>query len=182
MSLTFFAFGDDGKSAYATPWIVLTYARNPKYHTDEQAGSIFTTDKYPAWQEKYIDLLGEHWDTSAKVLKDDKGLLDKLKKLGEAKKAMPFVKQLQKRLEAGEDASTVLERKLGFDEQTILLEMVPSLKRTAGFSRVVVVQVAEGTKKGRDLTAQGAEVGITAPNADSAVPGAPSFLFQNHEG
>lgn len=95
---------------------------------------------------------------------------------------MPFVKQLQKRLEAGEDASTVLERKLGFNEQTILLQMVPSLKRTAGFSKVVVVQVVEGTKKGRDLTDKGTEVDITAPNADSAVPGAPSFLFQNHEG
>lgn len=94
---------------------------------------------------------------------------------------MPFVKQLQKRLEAGEDASDVLERKLSFDEQTILLEMVSGLKRTTGFTKIVVVHVIEGTKKGKDLTDGGKEIDITSPLGDNAVPGAPSFLFENYE-
>lgn len=146
------------------------------------ASRIFTTDKFPAWQEKYIDLLREHWDTSAKAIKNDKDMNDKIKKMGEAKKAMPYVKQLQRRLEAGEDTSAVLERKLGFDEQTTLLEMVSGLKRTTGFSKIVVVQVAEGTAKGKDLTDGGKEIDITTPIAQNAVPGAPSFMFENHQG
>lgn len=102
--------------------------------------------------------------------------------MGEAKKAMPFVKQLQKRLEGGEDASIVLERKLGFDEQAILLDMIAGLKRTTGFSKIVVIYVAEGSKKGKDLTDGGKEVDISSPVADNAVPGQPSFLFENYEG
>ncbi|PSR80064.1 hypothetical protein BD289DRAFT_77163 [Coniella lustricola] len=143
--------------------------------------TIFTSDKYPAWQEKYIELLREHWDTTSKSLANDKDFNDKIKKGGEAKKAMPFVKQLQKRLEAGEDASVVLERKLGFDEQKTLLEMVSGLKRTTGFTKIVVVHVIEGTKKGKDLTDGGKEIDITSPLGDNAVPGAPSYLFENYE-
>lgn len=93
---------------------------------------------------------------------------------------MPFVKQLQKRLEAGEDASIVLDRKLAFDEQAILLEMVSGLKRTTGFSKIVVVHVAEGSKKGKDLTDGGKEIELSSPLADNAVPGQPSYLFENH--
>lgn len=106
---------------------------------------------------------------------------DKIKTMGEAKKAMPFVKQLQKRLEAGEEASVVLERKLAFDEQATLLEMVSGLKRTTGFSKIVIVHVLEGTAKGKDLTNGGKEIDIVSPIAQNAVPGSPSFLFENHE-
>lgn len=94
---------------------------------------------------------------------------------------MPFLKQQQKRLESGEDASIVLERKLGFDEQTILLEMVPGLKRTTGFSKIMVVYVAEGSKTGKDLTDGGKEVELSTPIADNAVPGVPSYVFANYE-
>lgn len=124
----------------------------------------------------------ENWDTTANKAKDDKALNDSIKKMGEAKKAMPFVKQLQKRLEAGEDASVVLERKLGFDEQAILLDMISGVKRTTGFSKIVVIHVAEGSKKGKDLTDGGKEMDISSPVADNAVPGQPSFLFENYEG
>lgn len=95
---------------------------------------------------------------------------------------MPFVKQLQRRLEAGEDSSTVLERKLSFDEQTLLLEMLSGLKRTTGFSKIAIVHVAEGTKTGKDLTDGGKEVDVSSPVAASAVPGTPSFMFENYEG
>lgn len=95
---------------------------------------------------------------------------------------MPFVKQLQKRLEAGEDAGAVLNRKLSFDEQATLLNMVAGLKRTTGFGKIVVVKVAEGSGKGRDLTEGGKEVEVESMYADSAVPGVPSFKFENYEG
>lgn len=123
----------------------------------------------------------EHWDTANKAVKDEKALNEFIKKGGEAKKAMPFVKQLQKRLEVGEDASVVLNRKLAFDEQATLLNMVAGLKRTTGFGKIVVIKVEEGTKKGKDLTDGGKEVDITSPVGDNAVPGTPSFMFENYE-
>ncbi|ROW04107.1 hypothetical protein VSDG_00917 [Cytospora chrysosperma] len=143
--------------------------------------TIFTTEKFPAWQEKYIDLLRENWDAATSSIPNEKEFNGKIGKMGEMKKAMPFVMQLKKRLQAGEDASVVLERKLAFDEQQILLDMVPGLKRTTGFQKIAVVMAQEGTKKGKDLTDGGKEVDVTSPIAENAVPGVPSFLFENFE-
>lgn len=57
--------------------------------------------------------------------------------------------------------------------------MVPGLKRTAGLESVQILAVEEGSKKGKDLTNNGAEVEIKAPVAESALPGQPSFHFEN---
>ncbi|KAH8759895.1 leucyl-tRNA synthetase [Diaporthe sp. PMI_573] len=143
--------------------------------------TIFTTDKFPAWQEKYVDLLRENWDATTKSITNEKELNGKIGKMGEMKKAMPFVMQLKKRLQSGEEASVVLERKLAFDEQKTLLDMVSGLKRSTGFQRIAVIKIQEGTKKGNDLTDGGKEVDVTSPIGDNAVPGQPSFLLENFE-
>lgn len=57
--------------------------------------------------------------------------------------------------------------------------MVPGLKRTAGLESVQILAVEEGSKIGKDLTNNGAEVEIKAPVAESALPGQPSFHFEN---
>lgn len=57
--------------------------------------------------------------------------------------------------------------------------MVPSLKRAAGLASVHILAVEEGSKKGSDLTNNGEEVEIKAPVAESALPGQPSFFFEN---
>jgi leucyl-tRNA synthetase len=57
--------------------------------------------------------------------------------------------------------------------------MVPGLKRTAGLESVQILAVEEGSKQGKDLTNGGAEVEIKAPVAESALPGQPSFFFEN---
>lgn len=57
--------------------------------------------------------------------------------------------------------------------------MVPGLKRAAGLESVQILAVEEGSKKGKDLTDNGAEVDIKAPVAESALPGQPSFYFEN---
>jgi len=57
--------------------------------------------------------------------------------------------------------------------------MIPGLKRAAGLQLVEVIQVQEGSKKGKDLTNNGEEVDVTAPVAESALPGQPSFFFTN---
>ncbi|KAK3900551.1 hypothetical protein C8A05DRAFT_35812 [Staphylotrichum tortipilum] len=142
--------------------------------------TVFTTASFPAWQGKYIELLKEVWDTEKGVQKvDDKELNGRIGKMGEMKKAMPFVQALKKRLRDGEAAETVLERKLAFEEEKTLLAMVPGLKRAAGLESVRIIAVEEDSKKGRDLTDGGAEVDVTAPVAESALPGQPSFFFEN---
>jgi leucyl-tRNA synthetase len=142
--------------------------------------TIFVTDKFPAWQAKYIDLLREMWNVETNSV-NDKELNGKIGKMGEMKKAMPFVQNLKRRLQSGEPTSVVLEQKLAFDEKETLLQMVPGLKRTGGLSVCDIVSVEEGGKKGNNLTADGKEVEISAPTAEHAVPGQPTFYFENVE-
>ncbi|KAM0341481.1 hypothetical protein ACHAPQ_000572 [Fusarium lateritium] len=142
--------------------------------------TIFVTDKFPAWQAKYIDLLKEMWKVETNSV-NDKELNGKIGKMGEMKKAMPFVQNLKRRLQAGEPTSVVLEQKLAFDEKETLLQMVPGLKRTGGLSVCDIVSVEEGGKKGNNLTADGKEVEISVPTAEHAVPGQPTFYFENVE-
>lgn len=141
--------------------------------------TIFVTDKFPAWQAKYIDLLKEMWNVEAKTV-NDKELNGKIGKMGEMKKAMPFVQNLKRRLQAGEPASVVLEQKLAFNEKETLLQMVPGLKRTSGLVACHIISVEEGSKKGTNL-ADGKEVELSVPTAEHAVPGQPTFYFENVE-
>ncbi|KAF7559214.1 hypothetical protein G7046_g4935 [Stylonectria norvegica] len=141
--------------------------------------TIFLNDKFPAWQAKYIELLKEMWDPATSSVKD-KELNGKIGKMGEMKKAMPFVQGLKRRLQAGEPASVVLEQKLAFDERETLLQMVPGLKRSGGLVACEVLAVEEGGKKGVNLV-DGSEVAISIPSADNAVPGFPTFFFENVE-
>lgn len=165
--------------------------------------TIFVTESFPAWQAKYIELLKEVWDTAANKQKiDDKELNGRIAKMGEMKKAMPFVQALKKRLR-DEPAEAVLDRKLAFDEKKTLVvrfhnppalppftrfrrangpflqAMVPGLKRAAGLEALQILAVEEGSKTAKDLTAGGEEVEIKTPVAELALPGTPSFLFEN---
>ncbi|RMZ71550.1 hypothetical protein GMOD_00006675 [Pyrenophora seminiperda CCB06] len=117
--------------------------------------TIFVADEFPAWQQKYIDLVREAWDPETKTL-SDKELNGKIANMGEMKKAMPFVQALKKRLMAGEKPTVIFERKLAFDEMAVLRNMIPGLKKAAGLAEVEVVQ-----------------------HAESAVPGVPTFSFKN---
>jgi len=141
--------------------------------------TIFLSTSFPAWQDKYIDLLREMWDPDTKTIKNDE-LMARVKKMGEMKKAMPFVQNLKQRLSA-EDVSKVLDRKLAFDEHKTLLAMVPGIKRAAGCLTVDVVVVTEGSKKGVDITNGNKDVDVTALAAEQAIPGQPTYLFENVE-
>jgi leucyl-tRNA synthetase len=100
--------------------------------------------------------------------------------MGEMKKAMPFVQGLKKRLVGGEKPETVFNRQLAFDELKTLENMVPGLKKAAGLAVVEVVQVEEGGKKGLVVGTEKVVEGLP-PNADAAVPGVPTFNFENVE-
>lgn len=139
---------------------------------------IFAAKKYPAWQEKYIDLVREAFD-ALNISINDKELNAKVGKLGEMKKAMPFVQGLKRRLvQSRETPETVFERKLPFDEFAVLSEMLGGLKRTAGYKVIEVIAVDEGGKTGEVVGTGEKKEGLTAENA---VPGQPTFMFANVE-
>jgi leucyl-tRNA synthetase len=146
---------------------------NPR---DPKKLTIYAAKKFPAWQEKYIDLVRDAFDTLSLSI-NDKELNAKVGKLGEMKKAMPFVQTLKKRLvQSREDPKTVFERKLPFDEFAVLAEMVGGLKRTAGYKEIEVIALEEGGKSGEVVGTGEKREGLTAENA---VPGNPTFQFSN---
>lgn len=141
--------------------------------------TIFCASRFPAWQEKYIDLVRASF--SGTTL-NDKALAPQIAKMGEMKKAMPFVQNLKKRLDRGEESKTVFERKLAFDEVATLREMSKGLKRTTGCVAVEIVAMEEGGKSGVVVGGGGEQgqrrEGLPAV-AEGAVPGSPAFHFEN---
>lgn len=139
--------------------------------------TIFAAEAFPAWQDKYIDLVREKFDQLGLV--DVKSLTKEIAK-PDMKKAMPFIQGLKKRLDSGEKATEVFDRRLPFDEIATLKEMVPGLKQTITKLKVVeVVGVKEGEKVGKVLLGEGETRDNLPPPAEQAVPGAPTFFFEN---
>ncbi|GAB7362555.1 hypothetical protein MBLNU230_g2872t1 [Neophaeotheca triangularis] len=143
--------------------------------------SIFCAVKYPAWQDGIIEIVRDSFSN----LKVDVAAISKKIPKTESKRAMPFVQTLKKSLEGGVDAATVFERQLGFNELEVLKSMVPGLKQTVQKCAVVeVIVVDEGGKTGKIV---GGTEGVVEgepreglpPNAESAVPGQPTFFFEN---
>ena len=145
--------------------------------------SIYVALSYPNWQEKYIELVRNHFDALTVTI-NDANLKPVIAKMGEMKKAMPFVQTLKQRLVyAKEDPQTVFDRKLVFDEVKTLGEVLPVLKRVTGCRVVEIVLVEEGGKKGERVADDGRGGGETVeglgPAAEGAVPGQPGFEFAN---
>ena len=144
--------------------------------------TIFAATAWPAWQEQYIELVRKEFEATG--LKDDKELLGQVKKMGDAKKAMPFVQGLKRSLNQGESAEKVFDRKLPFVELDVLGEMVNGIKRTSGCQAVEIVRVEEGGKAGTVIVGESeGEEGKRRENlpalAEGATPGSPNFLFEN---
>lgn len=143
--------------------------------------TIFYARKYPSWQDQTIEVVR---DAFADMSVDLKKVSQSLGKAG-SKKAMPFVNLLKRRLEGGESAETVFERKLAFDELFVLKEMVPGLMQTVQKCKVLeIVSVEEGAKTGTVVGGSegvkvGEERGGLPPYAESAEPGSPAFHFEN---
>lgn len=140
-----------------------TVAYDPK---QSKRLTIFVTKSFPEWQEKYIEEARNAMDG---LTFDDKKVRAKIAK-PDMKKAMPFVQLLKKRLDAGETAGNVFDRKLPFDEVTVLQEMVRGLKVTVPKLKEVEIVVVEEVVAGdKELP----------PQASSAEPGQPTFAFGN---
>ena len=148
--------------------------------------SIYVALSYPSWQDKYIELVRKHFDALTVTINDAE-LKPVIAKMGEVKKAMPFVQNLKQRLVfQKEDPQAVFDRKLVFDEVKTLREVLPVLKRSTGCKEVEIIVVDEGGKKGRRVPDEGpgdwegGEVveGLSGPS-ESATPGNPGFAFEN---
>jgi len=150
----------------------------------EKKITIFMASRFPAWQDRAIELVRTHLDG---LTVDVKAVSQKLDK-SESKKAMPFVNTLKQRIQSGEDKDTVFERKLGFEEEQVLKEMCQGLRQTVQKCRTVeVVAVDEGGKSGKVVAGAGegwkaGEERQELPQvAEGAVPGQPTFHFENVE-
>jgi leucyl-tRNA synthetase len=138
--------------------------------------NIYVAKSWPAWQTKYIEVVREQLEKLGLAF-DLKHARDKIDK-ADMKKAMPFVQTLKRRLDNGESQEAVLERKLAFDEVTVLKEMIPGLKSTVPkLKDVQIVLVEEGGKAGTKIDGQKVE-GL-GQQAAFAEPGQPSFEFTN---
>ena len=148
----------------------------------DKSVTIFTAQNYPVWQDKCIDLVREAFNG---MTLDVKSVSQKLEK-SETKRAMPFVQSLKKRLESGENTNDVFERRLPFDEVQVLKEMAPGLRQILMKCKVVeIVNVEEGGKNGTVIGGSGQGVkerdfrSDLPQSAESAMPGSPSFHFEN---
>ncbi|KAK4507506.1 hypothetical protein PRZ48_001241 [Zasmidium cellare] len=143
--------------------------------------SIFAALKYPAWQDGVIDIVRQHFAD----MKLDVGAVSKSIPKAESKRAMPFVQVLKKSLEGGIEPSTVFERKLAFDEVNVLKEMVPGLQQTV--QKCAVIEVIAVEEEGKKAKVVGGTAGVKVGEerselpqaAENAVPGQPTFFFEN---
>lgn len=149
--------------------------------------TIFAAAAFPAWQDRYIELVRSTFEKTSLHQQQEQGgdkeLLDAVKKMGDPKKAMPFVQGLKRQLANGEKPDKVFDRKLPFDELAVLREMVTGLKKTTGCREIEVVLVKEGGKVGEVVVGVGGEKGAERQGlpqaAEGAVPGLPTFFFEN---
>ena len=142
--------------------------------------TIFAAASFPAWQDQYIELVRKEFEATG--LKDDKDLVARVKKMGDPKRAMPFVQGLRRSLQAGEKPSSVFDRSLPFDELQVLKEMVVGLKKTTGCKEIEVVLVKEGGTVGELIigsVASSGKIENLPQSAGGAVPGIPAFHLEN---
>ncbi|KAF2751489.1 leucyl-tRNA synthetase [Sporormia fimetaria CBS 119925] len=126
-----------------------------------KALTIFFATKFPEWQDKYLEIAREAFEKLGVI---DTQTVAKNVDKKDMKKAMPFIQNIKRRLDSGESKGEVFDRKLAFDERSVLEEMAPLIKQTV--------------RKCVDVQVQAVEAGAEGEGAN-AVPGAPAFKFEN---
>lgn len=144
--------------------------------------AVFCASGFPAWQEQYIEIVRRAFDG---VALDMKAVSKSIPKQ-DSKKAMPFVQGLKRSLDNGVQPDAVFERKMAFDEVEVLREMMPGLRQS--LQRCVAVEVLlveDGGKAGQVVgaiggsAAEGERKEGLAQAAEGAMPGQPTFFFEN---
>lgn len=142
--------------------------------------TILISTSFPEWQDNYIDIVRELFEKQS--LNDNKLIKEKVGK--DMKRAMPFISLLKQRL-ANEEASTVFNRKLTFDEVDVVKSVLSNIEKsstTVEFKKVEIIAFPNGATTGKNIVT-GEEVAITVKGKviDNAVPGEPGILIKNIE-
>ncbi len=143
--------------------------------------TVFVAQVFPEWQDKCIEVVKQVLTATGSI--DVKAVSGKLDK-AELKKSMPFIQNIKKRIDSGEDAAAVFDRRLPFDELATVDAMVAGLKQTINkLEAVVIVSVKPGAKAGdrygEVFKGDGTPLETLPQAAASATPGNPSFFFEN---
>lgn len=142
---------------------------------------IFIADSFPSWQDPYVDLVQQQLETLD--FKDMTGNFKReVSKLGDPKRGLQFVNTLRQHILAGTPASTVLDRKLHFDEYETAKNAIDVFRRSAqgvDIAKVQLIVVEQGTNTGHDLlTSEKVEVPATKVVTE-ATPGNPGVQISN---
>lgn len=140
--------------------------------------TIFISSSFPEWQDSYIDLVRELFESQS--LNDNKIIKERVGK--DMKRAMPFISNLKQRL-LKEDAETVFNRKLTFNESELVKSVLSNVEKssaTVEFKEIEIIEFANGSSKGKNvLTGEEVEIGVKGKVVDGAVPGEPGILIKN---
>jgi leucyl-tRNA synthetase len=135
--------------------------KGPEEPQKPQKVVIYATRDYPAWQDEYVKLLRE--DLSGGLAEKK---LEGMPKGKEKTRDFAFVREMKSSI-ATENAETVLERKMPFDEVQVLEQMSPGLKLNGGLADVEIIMVNAGSMDKME----------SPQVAASAIPGKPTFIF-----
>lgn len=140
--------------------------------------TLLVSTSFPEWQDQYIEVVRELFEKQQ--LNDNKALKEKVGK--DMKRAMPFIQFLKQRL-AKEDAKTVFNRKLTFNETELVQEVMHNFDKfttTIKVDSVRVLTFPHGSKTGVDIkTGESVEIPVTGKVVESAVPGQPGIVIKN---
>jgi leucyl-tRNA synthetase len=137
---------------------------------------IYVAKSFPKWQDHYLEVVRKQFDATS--LKVDTNEINKQVAPADKKKAMPFISAIKRRIDAGEKAEVVFNRKLEFDETQILKELIPTLKTIVTKLKQVELVIVDETTSTKGVNAFTGErvTGISLFNAE---PGSPAFEFSN---
>ncbi|RLV91868.1 Leucine--tRNA ligase cytoplasmic [Spathaspora sp. JA1] len=140
--------------------------------------TLFISNTFPEWQDKYIDLVKELFEQQ--TLDDKKVIASKVGK--DMKRAMPFITLIKQRL-TKEDPATIFNRKLTFNEVDVLKAVIGNIKKATYSIRVEEIDLIafdNGAKTGVNvISGEEVPITITGKIIESAVPGEPGIMINN---
>ncbi|KAK7683901.1 cytosolic leucyl tRNA synthetase [Cerrena zonata] len=141
--------------------------------------TILVSTSFPEWQDNYIDIVRDLFEKQS--LNDNKLIKEKVGK--DMKRAMPFISLLKARL-TKEDPAVVFNRKLTFDEVSVVKSVLKNIEKsstTVEFKEIEIIAFPHGATTGKNiLTGDDVEITIKGKVIDNAIPGEP--VLKGHEG
>lgn len=140
--------------------------------------TILVSTSFPEWQDNYIDIVRDLFEKQS--LNDNKLIKEKVGK--DMKRAMPFISLLKARL-TKEDPAVVFNRKLTFDEVSVVKSVLKNIEKsstTVEFKEIEIIAFPHGATTGKNiLTGDDVEITIKGKVIDNAIPGEPGILIKN---